>query len=58
MDNQKIYDLIDSIAQGHAMESETIFNELAAERVQARMGEYRQEVARTLFTTPTETSEE
>ena len=54
MDNEKISDLINSIAQGKALESETIFNELAMARVQDRMAEYRQEVASSMFTTPTE----
>ena len=58
MSNEKIHNLINAIANGHAMESETIFNELAAERVQARMADYRQEVAQTLFTSPLNKSEE
>jgi hypothetical protein len=39
MDNEKISDLINSIAQGKALESEAIFNELAMARVQDRMAE-------------------
>ncbi len=58
MSNEKIHNLINAIANGHAMESETIFNELAAERVQARLADYRQEVAQTLFTSPSNSFEE
>lgn len=52
MDKEAIGELIDTIAQGSAIDAEAQFNSIMAAKVAERLDSFRQDVASTLFTSP------
>lgn len=54
---EEIGELINTIAGGNAIDAEAQFNAIMASKMADRLDSYRQEVASTLFTSPTEEQE-